>query len=69
MTPFVLTSPSQFRPGPPPDLKGETWAKDYNEIKDLGGTNSTTRTARQSEDAKFWLSAGPTMYSPFPRQS
>ena len=68
MTPFVLTSPSQFRPGPPPDLKGETWAKDYNEIKDVGGTKSTTRTARQAEDAKFWLSAGPTMYSPFPRQ-
>ena len=68
MQPFVLTGPSQFRPGPPPDLKGEQWAKDYNEIKDLGGKNSTTRTARQSEDAKFWLSAGPTMYSPFPRQ-
>jgi hypothetical protein len=68
MPPFVLTSPSQFRPGPPPDLKGETWAKDYNEIKDLGGKNSTTRTPRQSEDAKFWLSGGPTMYSPFPRQ-
>jgi hypothetical protein len=55
-------------PCPPPDLKGETWAKDYNEIKDVGGTKSTTRTARQAEDAKFWLSAGPTMYSPFPRQ-
>ena len=68
MQPFVLTGPSQFRPGPPPDLKGEQWAKDYNEIKDLGGKNSTTRTARQSEDAKFWLAAGPTMYSPFPRQ-
>ncbi len=68
MTPFVLTSPSQFRPGPPPDLKGETWAKDYNEIKDVGGTNSTTRTPRQAEDAKFWLAGGPTMYAPFPRQ-
>ena len=66
MTPFVLTSPSQFRPGPPPDLKGETWAKDYNEIKDVGGTKSTTRTARQAEDAKFWLSAGPTMYLALP---
>jgi hypothetical protein len=68
MQPFVLTGPAQFRPGPPPDLKGEQWAKDYNEIKDLGGKNSTTRTARQSKDAKFWLSAGPTMYSPFPWQ-
>jgi PAP2 superfamily len=68
MQPFVLTSPSQFRPGPPPDLKGETWAKDYNEIKDLGEKSSITRTPRQTEDAKFWLAAGPTMYQPFARQ-
>ena len=47
---------------------GETWAKDYNEIKDLGEKNSTARTPRQTEDAKFWLSAGPTMYQPFARQ-
>jgi hypothetical protein len=68
MPPFVLTSPSQFRPGPPPDLKGEVWAKDYNEIKDLGEKNSTKRTAKQTEDAKFWISGGPTMYHQFFRQ-
>ena len=35
-TPFVLNSPDQFRPAPPPDLKSDTWARDYNEIKELG---------------------------------
>jgi hypothetical protein len=59
MTPFALASPSQFRPKPPPSLKSEQWARDYNEIKDLGAKNSTKRTARQTEDARFWLLVGP----------
>src|SRR5215472_10668448 len=48
VTPFALTSPSQFRPKPPPSLKSEQWARDYNEIKDLGERYSTKRTARQN---------------------
>ena len=27
MTPFAMTSPSQFRPGPPVDLKSKQWAE------------------------------------------
>jgi hypothetical protein len=68
MTPFALASPSQFRPKPPPSLKSEQWARDYNEIKDLGAKNSTKRTARQTEDARFWLLVGPRAYDPLPRQ-
>ena len=34
--PFVLKNAEQFRPGPPPDLKGDVWARDYNEIKEIG---------------------------------
>jgi hypothetical protein len=68
MTPFAMTSPSQFRPGPPPDLKSQQWAKDYNEIKELGEKNSTTRTARQTEDARFWLTTGPLSTHPLERQ-
>jgi hypothetical protein len=68
MTPFAMTSPSQFRPGPPPDLKSDTWANDYNEIKDLGDKNSTKRTARQTEDARFWLTTGPIATHPLERQ-
>ena len=68
MTPFVLARPSQFRAKPPPPLKSAEWARDYNEIKELGGKNSTKRTARQTEDARFWLLVGPRAYHPMPRQ-
>ena len=68
VTPFALTSPSQFRPKPPPALDSEQWARDYNEIKDLGEKNSTKRTARQTEDARFWVLVGPRSTHPLPRQ-
>jgi hypothetical protein len=56
--PFALRSISQFRPGPPPALDSELWARDYNETKELGGSNSTKRTAWQSETARFWALIG-----------
>jgi hypothetical protein len=60
--PFALTSPSQFRPGPPPKLDSDAWTRDYNEIKTLGGRNSTARTPEQTATALFWASAGPAQY-------
>jgi hypothetical protein len=68
MTPFAMESPSQFRPGPPPDLKSAEWAKDYNETKELGERNSNKRTPRQTEDARFWLTTGPLATHPLERQ-
>ena len=68
MKPFALTSQSQFRPEPPIALKSEQWAADYNEIKDLGGKTSTKRSARQTEDARFWLITGPQSADPIVRQ-
>jgi hypothetical protein len=68
MTPFAMENPSQFRPGPPPDLKTEEWAKDYNEIEELGEKNSGKRTPRQTEDARFWLTTGPLATHPLERQ-
>jgi len=66
--PFAMTSPSQFRPGPPIALDSKEWATDFNEIKDYGGRNSAKRTAQQAETARFWLVAGPVGYHPFLRQ-
>jgi hypothetical protein len=68
VTPFSLTSPSQFRPEPPIALTSERWTADYNEIKDLGAKNSTKRSARQTEDARFWLITGPQSTDPIVRQ-
>jgi hypothetical protein len=66
--PFAMTSPSQFRPQPPLSLKSKEWATDYNEIKSLGGKSSAKRTARQTEDAQFWLITGPVSYYAIVRQ-
>jgi hypothetical protein len=68
VAPFTMTSPSQFRPKPPIALKSQQWAKDYNEIKELGEKNSSKRTGRQTEDARFWLLTGPLATHPLERQ-
>lgn len=59
VTPFVLRSASQFRPDAPPDLTSEQYAKDYNEIKQIGVSIGSTRSAEQSDIALFWR-ASPT---------
>src|SRR5262245_31506780 len=66
LTPFAMTSPSQFRPKPPIALESEQWAKDYNEIKELGAKNSGKRSPQQTEDARFWLLTGPLTASAAP---
>jgi hypothetical protein len=66
--PFALASSSQFRPKPPPSLNSAEWARAYNEIKELGSKNSTKRTPRQTEDARFWISVNPGMSHQLERQ-
>ena len=65
--PWVMTSPDQFRPGPPPALAGELWARDYNEIKAVGAKNSASRTPEQTEIARFWEATAPIIYFPVVR--
>jgi hypothetical protein len=52
--PWVLKRADQFRPGPPPALSSAEWARDYNEVKSLGGAASTARTPEQTEAVTFW---------------
>ena len=66
-TPWVMASPDQFRPGPPPSLTSATWARDYNEVKALGSKNSTQRTPEQTAIAKFWEATAPVVYWPVAR--
>lgn len=54
MRPFSLDSADAFRPGGPPALDSKKWARDYNEVKEIGSSTSTTRTAAQTEAARFW---------------
>jgi hypothetical protein len=54
ITPYVIRSSSQFRPGPPPALTSRRYAADFNEVKAIGSRTSTTRTADQTQIAMLW---------------
>ncbi len=51
--PFTLTSASQFRAPPPPALDSPTYATEFDEVRTMGGTASTARSAAQLEAARF----------------
>jgi hypothetical protein len=55
--PFTLRSPDQYRIGPPFPLDSARYAKEFNEVKTLGGKTSI-RTPEQAEIATF-VSANP----------
>jgi hypothetical protein len=54
VTPFTMTSASQFRPAGPPALASKRWADDYDEVKMLGASVGSTRTSEQTATAHFW---------------
>jgi hypothetical protein len=61
VTPFVLTSGDQYRPGPPPALTSADYTAAFQEVKALGGNGTTTpstRTPEQTEIALFWAGVG-----------
>lgn len=61
--PWLMTRADQFRPGPPPSLTSELWARDYEEIKALGARDSRMRSAEQSAIARFWEATDPGIYA------
>ena len=54
LTPFALSSPDQFRPAGPPALDSAAYTTAFNEVKALGAATGSTRTAEQTEIARFW---------------
>jgi len=56
VTPFALTSPSQFRAQENPPLNSPEYTRAYDEVKLVGKSDSTTRTAEQTDLANFWNS-------------
>ena len=62
--PFTLTSGSQFRPVAPPRLNSTAYADDLNQVLSLGSATSATRTADQTDIAKFWAGGGGTATPP-----
>jgi hypothetical protein len=60
--PWVLHAGSQFRPDEGPSLTSEEYARDFNEIKEMGSLTSTTRTAEQTNIARFWLTSAAVIW-------
>ena len=66
VTPFVLQAGSQFRPQKPYHVESAKYAADYNEIKRLGGNDTTTpseRTADQTQIGRFWIESSPMAWN------
>jgi len=59
MTPWALTSPSQFPLPGPPSLTSAHWTNDLAEVQAVGSIGSTVRTPWQTETAIFWQSDTP----------
>src|SRR5881409_1811857 len=66
--PFVVTSPTQFRAPPPPDMASAAYTVAYNEVKNLGGDGVITPTQRTEEQTFigiFWAYDGtPSLCAP-----
>jgi PAP2 superfamily len=60
--PWLMHTAAQFRPAGPPALTSETWARDFNEVKALGGRTSARRSAEQTDVARFWDYSAPPIY-------
>ena len=64
VTPFAMTSGSQFRPSGPPALDSAKYAEELNYVKEIGKIDSLTRTPDQTAIAKFWANGGGTFTPP-----
>ena len=53
-TPFVIEHPWSFRPSGPPALTSAEYATDFIEVKSVGESTSTTRSAEQTTATRFW---------------
>jgi hypothetical protein len=60
--PWLMRNPAQFRPAGPPALNSATWARDFNEVKAMGGRASARRSADQTAVARFWDYSAPPIY-------
>jgi len=52
--PFVVSRDDVALPAGPPELTSQQWVDAFNEVKGLGDVRSTTRTAEQTNIARFW---------------
>jgi hypothetical protein len=59
VTPFLVQSSSQFATKGPNAITSRKYAKEFNEVKEIGSATSTTRTADQTLSARYWSEHAP----------
>ena len=52
--PFLLKSPGQFRPPPPPALTSKAWVRAFDEVQTWGRATNSPRTDEQTAIARFY---------------
>jgi hypothetical protein len=65
--PFLVRDAARHGGPPPYPLTSKAYAREFNEVKSIGALNSTTRTADQTDQARFWAE-GPQPWTRIARQ-
>jgi len=65
---WVLDSGAQFRPDEGPDVTSRRYSRDLNEVMEIGALNSATRTAEQTDIARFWAASALVIWNGVLRQ-
>jgi hypothetical protein len=65
--PFLIRDPARFGSDGPLDTASKRYAREFEEVKELGSLTSTTRTADQTDQARFWAE-GPQPFTRIARQ-
>ena len=68
IAPFVLQSSAQFRCPDPLPVDSERAFAEIEEVRAIGGSKSATRTAEQSEIARFWYESSPRGWNRIARE-
>ncbi|MDB5338653.1 MAG: Phosphoesterase, PA-phosphatase related protein [Planctomycetaceae bacterium] len=64
VAPFIISNPDDYLPDGPPALTSSQWAADFNQVKAIGAADSATRTADQTQIARFWVDGQGTFTPP-----
>jgi hypothetical protein len=67
--PFVLRRANQFRSDPPPALTSARYARNYKEVKEVGGRDSTERPQDRTNVVRMYAAVGDAiLWNPIARQ-
>ncbi len=65
---FGIEHGAQFRSSPPPTLGSGKYARDYNEVKEVGSMDSSERSQDRTDVARFYITPAVQIYNPAARQ-